>query len=283
MRLRAIVRPRRAATWLARAGVALSVPTLGAPLIGCTSVLTIMAGVALTQTLGLDPTFAEASIVGGILVGLATAIGVGRHAAQSWNAAGRLREDAGALAIGADGVRWSSRERGDCFVPWSEVERVDEEPTLEDELGTLVLVLRDDAAIRFFVEDSAELADDAQRALDAYRAATVERVVDLEPNGRDVRTWITDVKRLLRAGAGTYRAGAVSAERLIAIAVAPTAPRAQRIGAAASLSRAPEPLRAKVRVALTDTADDLLRDVMETALEGRELDARAVARVLAVR
>ncbi|UJR82689.1 hypothetical protein [Sandaracinus amylolyticus] len=283
MRLRAIVRPRRAATWLARAGVALSVPTLGAPLIGCTSVLTIMAGVALTQTLGLDPTFGEASVVGGILVGLATAIGVGRHAAHSWNAAGRLLEDAGALAIGADGVRWSSRERGDCFVRWSEVERVDEEPTLEDELGTLVLVLRDAEPIRFFVEDSAELASDAQRALDAYRAATVERVVDLEPNGRDVRTWITDVKRLLRAGTGTYRAGAVSAERLIAIATAPAAPRVQRIGAAVSLSRAPEPLRAKVRVALTDTADDELRDVMESALDGRDLDARAVARALAAR
>lgn len=258
--------------------VAASIPTFGVAGIGCASLLTLGATLALVRSLGFGEAWEDFGILAGMLAGLGTAIAVGVQAARSWDAAGRLLDRAGAIAIGADGARWGAGA-DERFVPWSEVERVDEEPTLEDELGTLVLVCRDGEVVRLFVEESEELARNARSALEAYRGAAAEPVLDLEPNGRDVPTWIEHAKHLL--GAGSYRGAVVSAERLVSVASTPAAPAAQRLGAAISLSSAPDALRTKVRVALVDTADDELRDVMEDALEGRALDARAVARAIA--
>lgn len=56
----------------------------------------------------------------------------------------------------------------------------------------------------------------------------------------------------------------------------------QRIGAALALSRAAEPLRARVRVALENTAEPALAEAMGQAIEGK-LRVRTAHRAIAKR
>lgn len=53
---------------------------------------------------------------------------------------------------------------------------------------------------------------------------------------------------------------------------APRAAVAQRIGSVAALSHASDDARGRVRVAIEDTADPLVKSALEDALEGRDDD-----------
>jgi hypothetical protein len=74
-------------------------------------------------------------------------------------------------------------------------------------------------------------------------------------------------RRLLQSK--SYREADVGEERCIRVAIDPRAPAAQRIGSAAALSHASEDVRARVRIAIDETADPIVANALEDALDGR--------------
>ncbi len=188
---------------------------------------------------------------------------------------GRVRVRRGTVAVGADGLRWRDLLRA-RFVSWAEVEavRVVDEPE-----RVVVLELRDGSTRELGVGEIEELHAAATNALERWQAreaAGEVRGLRLEARG-ELRGWLDRAKTLLAST--SYREESVAPEQLVRVAEDPKAAPEQRIGAALALSRAPEPLRVRVRVASEDTADPALAEALGEAIEGK-LRARTAARAI---
>lgn len=179
----------------------------------------------------------------------------------------RLRAPIGSVAVGADGIRWR-RLGKTAFVGWAEVRDI------EQRAGEVALQVAGRAATVLRVREAGALATAARDALQRYReAAQPDTIAALELAGDDVSDWLGRARKLLEGG--SYRDANVGEEHLVRVATDPRAAVAQRIGSAAALSNASEDARTRVRVAIEETANPVLANALEDALDGRE-DERAM-------
>jgi hypothetical protein len=180
----------------------------------------------------------------------------------------RLRAPIGSASVGADGVRWRRFGKPE-FVGWSKVSGI----VARGEEVVLSTEGRGEIALR--VKDAAAFTAAAREAMERYRAADPpDPIAALELTGEHVADWLGRARKLLEAGA--YRDAAVGEEQLVRVATDPRAAAAQRIGSAAALANASEDARARVRVAIEETADPVVANALEDALAG----GRAVGRAM---
>ncbi len=174
----------------------------------------------------------------------------------------RLRAPIGSESVGVDGIRW--RHFGKTqFLGWAAVRDVEERASSE---VVLQVEGRADTVLR--VREAAALKTAVREALQRYRdARPPETIAALEFGGESVTDWLERARKLLRGG--SYRDADVGEEQCIRVATDPRAPAGQRIGSAAALSRASEDARARVRVAIEETADPVVANALEDALDGR--------------
>lgn len=194
------------------------------------------------------------------------------------------------VRIGVDGVvlRWLGRER---FVPFADVTRL-ERYELEQGNKTyigLTLHLRDGREVKvptgqknWNEADASELEERMRQALELHRRAASG--VDprlLARGGRDVSTWVTELRRLGSGARADARTGAVPLDRILGVVDDPSAPAALRAGAAlAAVENDPEQSRERVRIAADTTASPRLRVALETIASAAPDDA-AIGEALA--
>jgi len=131
--------------------------------------------------------------------------------------------------------------------------------------------------VRFDVAEAAELLEAARAALARYREDRPPSApAELALEGGDFDAWRLAVQNLVNGGA--YRGKTIPADSFVRVVESPAAPAVLRVGSALALSRADATTKARVRVAIDDTADAELAEQMRAALEG-EVSARKLARL----
>lgn len=184
---------------------------------------------------------------------------------------GRLRAPIGSAAIGSDGIRWRHFGKTE-FLGWARVRDV----ILRGR--ELVVLVEGGADIMLPLQQPELFVSAARDALKRYRdGAPSPTLAALEFAGEDVAGWLARARELLQAG--SYREADVGEENCVRIATDPRAPLAQRVGSAAALSKASEDARQRVRVAIEDTADPVVANALENALDERD-NPRKLASIL---
>ena len=181
----------------------------------------------------------------------------------------RLYASIGTASIGADGIRWRHFGKTE-FIAWKTVREIEQR-------GQVVVVKREGEDARLVIQQAELFANDARRALHAYRSGEPsEGITALDFAGGSVAEFLARSRNLLAGG--SYRDADVGEERCVRVATDPHAPIAQRIGSAAALSKASDDARQRVRVAIEETADPEVAGALEDALESR--GDRAIAKTL---
>jgi len=237
----------------------------------------IMLGLALGIALPLAALNAV-GIRSGVLALVAAVVGVVSGATGAYMAGDRLNERVrrlrapiGTASVGVDGVRWRHFGWTD-FIGWTRIRDI------EERRGTAVLHVEAGPDVVLQVRDAATFVHAAKEAAQRYRdAPTPQPITALELAGENLGDWLARARSLLRGG--SYRDADIGEEQCVRIAIDPRAPVSQRIGSAAALSKASDDARARVRVAIEETADPALANALEDALEGRA-DETAMRRAL---
>ncbi|MEM9192552.1 MAG: hypothetical protein AAGF12_25480 [Myxococcota bacterium] len=180
------------------------------------------------------------------------------------------RANQGSITIGGDGLRW--RKVGlERFRAWSEIESV----ALGRERD-VVLTLTNGSKKRFWIGGAKAFVREAEEAREGYlEEVSVPTLPDFECSDFD-----TFRERALTLGSkNQYRTNAISTEHLVRVAVDPRADRTQRVGSALALANASARFKAKVRVAIGETADPRLAQALTEAVEGT-LTRRSAKRAL---
>jgi hypothetical protein len=202
--------------------------------------LAMGSGVAIWEILHLAKS-GVATGIGGALAATASIMSM-----LAWLLLFRRRE----VVVGSDGVLIKGL-LGRRFVPFSDIERVDDE-----EAGvTLALRGNDDLLLPRTAGDEG-LAARLREAMQARGRADLppERVAALNRGGRSAEERRRDLVKLAQKGNG-YRDEAFSGERLAAVVEDASVPADRRVGAALMLAAAgDEPARARVRIAAAATA-----------------------------
>lgn len=262
-----------------RFGTRRRIPGLRPLLLAVTTVVGLVLGVFVpvlvaalvaggVGALGIDR---GVSVLPGLGAGVLALVLMAHLILVSLERAWRLHAPWGAAVVGTDGLSWVGW-LGRRFVPYGDVSGT---PTLRPrwrDLPRVVVPLLGGGAIALVATDPAATLEAIERARRAHAA----RVPVVPPEAllpaTDASAWIARVQAL---GAG-YRSGAPPAEELAQLASDPTARPIVRAAAALALGPAGQG-SLRVRAALDDVADDVLRGAMEAALEGRMTPAQVRA------
>ncbi len=218
---------------------------------------------SLVRAIGLDWSWLELAVGGaGGIAGIALAYIGGDRLNERVR---RLRAPIGSASIGGDGFRWRHFGKTE-FVKWAVVRDV------EQRGANVALHVEGREPVVLLVREAKSFADAAREALVRYHDASApETIGALEFADESVFDWLGRARALLRRG--SYREADVGEEQCVRVAIDPRAPAEQRIGSAAALSRASDDVRNRVRVAIAETADPVIANALEDALEGRDDDA----------
>ena len=138
--------------------------------------------------------------------------------------------------------------------------------------GSCRLVKRDGSFLTMRPIEEAPFRELLEDKRAQYASRTKVRVaISCGPKeGETASAWSA---RLASRDDHAYRGASLSRDDLLRIAETPTSPRLERVGATLALKDAPEPIRAKVRIAIGALADRDLAAAMENALEGEVQEA----------
>lgn len=166
------------------------------------------------------------------------------------------------VVVGAEGVlvRNGFRER---FVSFADVDRVDD----------LTIWLRSGKRIRVSVSGNpVERGAAVQRlkiAFDAFVRRGAEVDARLARNGREITSWLAEVKKQAFA-ASSFRSASLPQDQLERVLASPASGVEQRIGAAVALAALGPEQTARVRVAARSSVNERLRVALEAAASGEE-------------
>jgi hypothetical protein len=238
-------------------------------IVGLALVFGLMAGFALAVVAGAVLTI-EGNLLGLALVGLALLalflmVRVGNRKTPP-----REPQSVPYVRIGSDGIALHRlRTR---FIPWwrvREVRRVGDDQ--------VAIELDDDKIERLQLADAAVLERALRERLARRESAPrSEAIHSLEAEGGIDAGWIQRIKTLVTEP--PYRVESINEDAVLAVLEDAAQRPVQRIGAALALSGTSGEAAKRVRVAIDDTADPELAQVLRAAETG-DLDSRTLRRV----